>query len=191
MVKPLKGQLAEAGYLPADITYVAFSHYHWDHTANGNDFAGATWLVRQVERDAMFSVKPTPLSQPSGYTALRTAKTIIISGVSKAYAMTGWRIGWSIAPVELTTAIDNLQSQETSNPCSVSQYAALAAIDGPQDSVAEMAAKFTERRDYVIKRFREIPNIKFVEPTGAFYMFFDVSAYFGKKLGGEVLCELW
>ncbi len=111
-------------------------------------------------------------------------KTIIVSGVSKAYAMTGWRIGWSIAPVELTQAIDNLQSQETSNPCSVSQYAAMAALDGPQDSVTEMAKKFTERRDYVIKRFREIPNIKFVEPTGAFYMFFDVSAYFGKKLGG-------
>jgi aspartate aminotransferase len=86
--------------------------------------------------------------------------------------------------VELTTAIDNLQSQETSNPCSVSQYAALAAIDGPQDSVAEMLEKFTERRNYVIKRFREIPNIRFVDPTGAFYMFFDVSAYFGKKLGG-------
>ena len=78
MVRPLNAQLAEAGYSPADITHVAFSHYHWDHTANGNAFAGSTWLVRQVERDAMFSQKPTPLTQPSGYAALRTSKTITI-----------------------------------------------------------------------------------------------------------------
>ncbi len=78
MIKPLKAQLAEAGYAPASINYLALSHYHWDHTANANDFAGATWLVRQVERDAMFSEKPTPLTQPSGYAALRSSKTITI-----------------------------------------------------------------------------------------------------------------
>jgi N-acyl homoserine lactone hydrolase len=79
MIKPLKAQLAEAGYAPASINYLALSHYHWDHTANANDFAGATWLVRQVERDAMFSQKPTPLTQPSGYAALRTSKTLPIT----------------------------------------------------------------------------------------------------------------
>jgi N-acyl homoserine lactone hydrolase len=78
MIKPLKAQLAEAGYAPAGINYLALSHYHWDHTANANDFAGATWLVRQVERDAMFSQTPTPLTQPSGYAALRTSKTLTI-----------------------------------------------------------------------------------------------------------------
>ncbi len=78
MVRPLIAQLAEAGYSPGDITYVAFSHYHWDHTANGSAFAGSTWLVRQVERDAMFSEKPTPLTQPSGYAALRSSKTVTI-----------------------------------------------------------------------------------------------------------------
>ena len=76
MIKPLKAQLADTGYAPASIDFLALSHYHWDHTANANDFAGATWLVRQVERDAMFSQKPTPLTQPSGYAALRTSKTI-------------------------------------------------------------------------------------------------------------------
>ena len=78
MIKPLRTQLADAGYAPASINYLALSHYHWDHTANASDFAGATWLVRQVERDAMFSDKPTPLTQPSGYAALRTSKTLPI-----------------------------------------------------------------------------------------------------------------
>ena len=78
IAKPLKAQLAEAGYRPADITHVALSHYHYDHTANTNDFAGATWLVRQVERDAMFSAKPPDLVQPSTYAALRGSKTTII-----------------------------------------------------------------------------------------------------------------
>lgn len=114
--------------------------------------------------------------------------TIIVSGVSKAYAMTGWRIGWSIAPVELTKVIDNLQSQQTSNPCSISQYAAIAGLTGPQDSVAAMHAEFIKRREYVLGRFRQIPNVKFVEPGGAFYIFFDVSQYFGKTLqGGKVV----
>jgi aspartate aminotransferase len=112
------------------------------------------------------------------------AKTVIVSGVSKAYAMTGWRIGWSIAPVELTAAIDNLQSQETSNPCSVSQYAAIAALDGSQDCVKEQLEHFTKRRAFVVEQFRKIPDVSFVEPTGAFYIFFDVSKYFGRKLGG-------
>ena len=79
MIKPLKAQLVEAGYAAANINYLALSHYHWDHTANASDFAGATWLVRQVERDAMFSQKPTALTQPSGYAALRTSKTLTIT----------------------------------------------------------------------------------------------------------------
>ncbi|MBX3442748.1 MAG: pyridoxal phosphate-dependent aminotransferase [Planctomyces sp.] len=112
------------------------------------------------------------------------ARTIIVSGVSKAYAMTGWRIGWSIAPVELTQAIDNLQSQETSNPCSVSQYAAIAALDGPQQCVSDMLAEFTRRREYVVQRFRDLPDLGFVEPTGAFYMFFDASRHFDRPLQG-------
>ena len=76
-------------------------------------------------------------------------RTIIISGVSKAYAMTGWRIGWTLAPADFTAAMDNLQSQETSNPCSVSQYAAVAALNGPQDCVETMHQEFAKRRQYI------------------------------------------
>lgn len=76
--KHLTPQLAEAGYAPADITHLAFSHYHYDHTANANTFAGATWLVRQVERDAMFAETPPGVARPTTYSALKTSKTIII-----------------------------------------------------------------------------------------------------------------
>jgi glyoxylase-like metal-dependent hydrolase (beta-lactamase superfamily II) len=78
MVKPLKAQLAELGYSPSDVTYLALSHYHYDHTANSNAFAGSTWLVRQAERDAMFGEKPPGTTQPSTYSALRKSNTIIL-----------------------------------------------------------------------------------------------------------------
>ena len=110
-------------------------------------------------------------------------RTIIISGVSKAYAMTGWRIGWTLAPQELTAAMDNLQSQETSNPCSISQYAAIAALNGPQDCVETMRNEFGRRRAYTLGRIRALPGISLPDPGGAFYAFFNVSPYFGKPLG--------
>jgi glyoxylase-like metal-dependent hydrolase (beta-lactamase superfamily II) len=78
MVKSLKGQLAEVGYSSSDITYLALSHYHYDHTANANEFAGATWLVRQAERQAMFAEKSPGTTQPSTYSALRDSKTRIL-----------------------------------------------------------------------------------------------------------------
>ena len=87
----------------------------------------------------------------------------------------------------VTKAMDNLQSQQTSNPCSISQYAALAALNGPQECIDEMLAKFVERRSYVLGRLREIPHITFAEPGGAFYAFFNVSHYFGKPLQGGVV----
>lgn len=114
-------------------------------------------------------------------------RTILVSGVSKAYAMTGWRIGWTIGPVDAIKAMDNLQSQETSNPCSISQYAAVEALNGPQDSVESMRVEFEKRRDYVMGRmrpWREKFGITFAEPGGAFYAFFNVSNCFGRPLAG-------
>jgi aspartate aminotransferase len=109
-------------------------------------------------------------------------RTILVNGVSKAYAMTGWRIGWTIADEQLSGAIAKLQSQETSNPCSISQYAAIAALEGPQECVAEMRAEFVKRREYVLQQLRSLPEVSFAEPGGAFYAFFNVSPYFGRKL---------
>jgi N-acyl homoserine lactone hydrolase len=79
LVKSLSSQLAAAGYSPLKITYLALSHYHYDHTANANTFSGATWLVRRVERDAMFAANPPSATQPSTYSALRNSKTVIIA----------------------------------------------------------------------------------------------------------------
>lgn len=110
-------------------------------------------------------------------------RTILVNGVSKAYAMTGWRIGWTIAPKPITEAMDNLQSQETSNPCSVSQYAAVAALSGPQNCVVTMRLEFARRREYVLQRLRSMPNISIPSPGGAFYAFFNISRHFGKELG--------
>ena len=93
-------------------------------------------------------------------------RSITISGVSKSYAMTGWRIGWSIAPVPVAKFMVDIQSQETSNPCSVSQYAALEAITGSQDSVQAMLTQFTERRNYVLDRIRDLPGVTCVPPGG-------------------------
>jgi glyoxylase-like metal-dependent hydrolase (beta-lactamase superfamily II) len=78
VTKPLVAQLAEAGYAPADITYLALSHYHYDHTANANEFAAATWLARRIERDAMFATPPPPTTAPATYSALRDAKTRLL-----------------------------------------------------------------------------------------------------------------
>jgi aspartate aminotransferase len=116
-------------------------------------------------------------------------RTITISGASKSYAMTGWRMGWTIAPKPLIDAMGNIQSQETSCPSSVSQYALLAALDGPQGCVTEMRAEFEARRDLVAERLRRIPGITFATPGGAFYAFFGVSAYFGKTIGGASITD--
>lgn len=117
------------------------------------------------------------------------ARTITISGVSKTYAMTGWRIGWSVAPAAVSKFIGDLQSQETSNPCSVSQWAALEAITGPQETVLEMKAQFAKRREYVLERIERLPGVTCTPPGGAFYAFMNVSSHFGKTLGGRKVVD--
>ena len=114
-------------------------------------------------------------------------RTITISGVSKTYAMTGWRIGWSVGPLAVTKFMGDIQSQETSNPCSVSQWAALEAITGPQDSVKQMHAEFTKRREYVLGRIATLPGVTCLPAGGAFYAFMNVSSHFGRTLGGTLV----
>ncbi|WP_165067723.1 pyridoxal phosphate-dependent aminotransferase [Paludisphaera rhizosphaerae] len=131
-------------------------------------------------------------AQPTCFASLHPdlpARTITISGVSKTYAMTGWRIGWSVAPAAVSKFIADLQSQETSNPCSVSQYAALEAITGPQDSVREMKAQFTRRREYVLSRVEKLPGVSCLPPGGAFYAFMNVASHFGRTLGGKKVVD--
>ncbi|MEX0714443.1 MAG: pyridoxal phosphate-dependent aminotransferase [Pirellulales bacterium] len=111
-------------------------------------------------------------------------RTVTVNGVSKAYAMTGWRIGWTLSPVEVARSMESLQSQETSNPSSISQYAALAALEGPQQCVDEMLAEFSQRRDYVRGRIAQLPAVTSPEMGGAFYAFINIRAHLGRSYGG-------
>lgn len=117
------------------------------------------------------------------------ARTITISGVSKSYAMTGWRIGWSAAPWPVSQAIEKLQSQQTSNPCSISQYAALAAVTGDQSCVAQMKAEFARRRDLVAQKLACIPKVRAIRPDGAFYFLIAIEEYFATTLAGRSITD--
>ena len=114
-------------------------------------------------------------------------RTIIVNGVSKAYAMTGWRIGFIAAPLWVAKATTKLQGQYTSNPSSIAQKAAEAAYTGPQECVEDMRKAFERRRDLVTSLLKEIPGLKINHPEGAFYIFPEVSAYFGKRYGERVI----
>jgi len=111
-------------------------------------------------------------------------RTILIDGVSKAYSMTGWRIGFTAADKELISAMGKLQSHMTSNPSSISQYAALEAITGPQEDVEAMHKVFSERRQFLFKELSEIEGLKTANAKGAFYLFPDVKSFFGKSYNG-------
>ena len=114
-------------------------------------------------------------------------RTILVNGVSKAYAMTGWRIGFLAAPKWIVSACSMLQGQYTSGPCSVSQKAAEAAWRGPQACVEQMRQAFERRRDLLVKLMREIPGLEVAIPEGAFYLFPKCSSYFGKTDGTRVI----
>jgi aspartate aminotransferase len=112
-------------------------------------------------------------------------RTVLVNGASKAYAMTGWRIGWTLSPSNVAQAMADLQSQETSNPSSVSQYAALAALEGPQECVGQMLAEFAKRREFVRRRIREIDGLSCPEMAGAFYAFVNIHKFLGRSYGGK------
>lgn len=114
-------------------------------------------------------------------------RVVIINGVSKGYAMTGWRIGWIAAPKWIASACNTLQGQYTSGPCSVAQKAAEAAYTGDQSCVETMRLAFERRKKLVVDLARQIPGLKTNDPQGAFYIFPDCSSYFGKSYNGRVI----
>jgi len=119
--------------------------------------------------------------QPATISPEVRAHTIIIDGVSKAFAMTGWRVGFTIAPKPVVEAMATLQGQSTTHAAAVAQAAALAALEGPTDDLEMMRGEFDKRRKVMVARLREIPGVKCVEPKGAFYAFPDLSVFVGKK----------
>jgi aspartate aminotransferase len=110
-------------------------------------------------------------------------QTMVINGLSKTYAMTGWRMGYAAGPAPLIAAMDKIQTQNVSNPVSFCQKAAVEALIGPQDSVQEMIVEFDRRRKYIVNRLNAMPGITCFLPKGAFYVFPNVSGLFGKKWG--------
>jgi aspartate aminotransferase len=116
-------------------------------------------------------------------------RTVIAHGLSKTYAMTGWRVGFLAGPEKVARGAAKIQSQTTSNPCSISQKAGVAALNGPQDEVERMRLSFSRRRDLVLGLLAGIPGLSCPRPQGAFYVFPDCSVYLGKKYGGRVLAD--
>lgn len=108
--------------------------------------------------------------------------TVLVAGsLSKTYAMTGWRIGFALAPTAIASAVMKLQSHSTSNPTSIAQKAAFEAVSGPQHSVGLMLAEYKKRREYVVNRLRQIPGVTLAEPRGAFYAYPNIGVAFGKQ----------
>ena len=114
-------------------------------------------------------------------------RTIIINGVSKTYAMTGWRIGYAMGASDVIAAAGKIQSQSTSNPASIAQWAALEALRGPQDTVATMVREFHKRRDVIVDRLNAIAGIHCLKPEGAFYVFPNIAGLIGKSANGKKL----
>lgn len=146
-------------------------------------FKGLWVLSDEIYGELVFGVKHISIASLS---AAIYSRTIVVDGVSKAYAMTGWRIGYLAGPAEVVEATGRLQDHSTSNPTSISQKAALAALTDTSDFIRQMAQEFGRRRDFLVQRLKKIPKISFVEPQGAFYCFMDVSE---TKLNSTVFSE--
>ena len=111
-------------------------------------------------------------------------RTIVINGLSKTYAMTGWRVGYTASSAKLAKIMSSVQSHMTSNVCSISQYAALEALTGPQDSIKMMKNAFEERRNFMMKKLEEIDEVSFIKPQGAFYIMVNITYFIGKSING-------
>jgi aspartate aminotransferase len=135
------------------------------------------WIIVDLCYEQLI-YEPVPHNLPKLLLERHRDRTVLAGSASKAYAMTGWRCGWTIAPKALTTAMNTIQGQSTSNISSITQKAALAAISGPQDAVTAMLSEYRVRRDHIHGWLTANPGIRCVRPKGAFYLFPDVSALF-------------
>jgi aspartate aminotransferase len=138
-------------------------------------------IYRDIVYDGFRCVSPAEISEEG------KIHTILVNGASKTYAMTGWRIGYTAALPEIIAAMNKLQGQSTSNPSSISQAAASAAFKAPRELVTGMVAEFAKRMNYVVAGLNAIPGVKCPRPRGAFYVFPDMSSYFGKRHENRVI----
>jgi aspartate aminotransferase len=157
--------------------------YGADHLAGLAEVLADWPDIRVLSDDiyAQLSYLPTPCATMAAAVPAMAARTLTVNGVSKAYAMTGWRIGWGAGPADLIAAMRSIQSQVTTNPCSISQWAAVAALDGPQDFLDGWRAAFQARRDRVVAALSAIPGLVCPRPDGAFYVFADIAGCLGRR----------
>jgi aspartate aminotransferase len=172
---------------PCNPTGAVYSRQELDALADIVLEAGVAVLSDEIYERLVFGQ-----AQATCFATLRpglSEQTITISGVSKTYAMTGWRIGWALGPAPVIRAMGNVQSQQTSCPSSISQQAAVAALEGDQTCVETMRQEFEARRALVCRRLQAMPGIRLLPPDGAFYAFFSVRDHFGRTLAGKKVTD--
>ena len=149
-------------------------------------------IMDDIYNRLVFNGKTAPICYDFEKTALEQSKLVVINGVSKTYAMTGFRIGWAIANRELTEAMGNIQSQQTSGPAAPSQWAAVGALNGVQSSVEALRVTLENNRNVMLDRLEAIPGVKVAKPDGTFYCFPDFSAYMkdSQKLANFLLAKV-
>jgi len=150
-----------------------------------------SWLiVDEIYADLVYDgFKPVSAASILREDAAAMERLVIIDGVSKTYAMTGWRIGWSIAPERLAKALDMIQGQSTTNATAIAQHAAVAALTGPQETVETMRLAFQKRRTAMVEGLRSIPGVKCRMPEGAFYAFADCRSLYGIEYNGKPIAS--
>lgn len=144
-----------------------------------NIFVISDEIYEKIVYDGFQSVSIASLSEEI------KKKTIIVHGVAKTYAMTGWRIGYTAGPEEIVSAMNNIQSQSTSNPNSIAQKASVEALQGPQQEIDKMVSTFAQRRDYIVDRLNSMEGTSCYNPAGAFYVFPNFSSYYGRSYQGK------
>ncbi len=158
--------------VPSNPTGCMYSEEELKGLAKVLDGFPGTWIISDEIYDAL--TYDGPARSIARVAPALKARTVVVNGVSKTFAMTGWRIGWALGPEDVISAMGNLQSQTTSNPTSVAQYAALAALEGSQDSVAHMRREFAKRHVLIAEGLNNIPGVMCARASGAFYVFPDV-----------------
>jgi aspartate aminotransferase len=167
---------------PSNPTGAVYSEQETEDIANWA-LDNGIWIIadeiyQNLTYDGVFAHSPTELVPEVA------DQTIMVNGVAKTYAMTGWRVGWMVSPADVSKAAANLQSHLSSNVANVSQRAALAALTGPQQPALEMLKAFDRRRKLILSELAKIPGFHTPEPKGAFYVYPDVTSLLGRNWGG-------
>ena len=171
---------------PCNPTGAVYTRKELTEIASVCEKYGIDVISDEIYENLIFNGKAVSFATVSEYAK---EHTVTVNGVSKSYAMTGWRIGYICAPEDVAKAVSAMQGHTTSNACSVAQYASVIALTNGDDFIREMHAEFEKRRNVIVGELKKIKGLKFVVPDGAFYVFADVSAFYGKKSDGEIITD--